>query len=169
MKDNNQNNDFHILQFSVKNMHIGADLYNIDKVIQLVNLNILPDSQPYTVGLLNLAGKIIPVFDLAICFGLPRNESYTLNTPILICSHKNKNVALIVDEIEGIETVLESMLQMDSEFKNKDSLFYATTTINDKLYLLLDMNKVFELKVTENEVNQPPGYINSKTLAKYNE
>lgn len=134
-----------LMHFSTIKVPMCMYLKNISKVLPLVALEPVPGGPAYLAGLMNKAGKTIPVIDLAIRSGLVRTEPYSLNTPILICSNDRDESAFIVDNVFGLITIDEKNLQMEQKFNKENSPFLAS--IVHELNSLLLINVDFMLKV----------------------
>jgi purine-binding chemotaxis protein CheW len=141
----NTNQLMHIL---VQGIHICLPIQYIVKVLPLVELKYIPKSADYCTGLMNLNGRSILVIDLAIRLHLKRTEKYHLATPIILCHEESREVGIIVDEIIGLIHVEDKNLQMQDQFTNKESPFKGTVTIDSKLALLLNMQKLLSIHLT---------------------
>jgi len=132
-----------VFQFKLSNVLICVDIKYIIKVLPLVELEPVPLSQPYLAGMMNFAGKSIPTIDLAIALGLDRKNSYTVDTPLLLCTNGSDEMAVIVDSVQGIETINAGQIQMRDEFKKENPFFLGTVIVADVQLLLIDMHKIF--------------------------
>lgn len=137
-----------VLHFSVQHIQMCMDIKFLEKVLPLTLIESLPHSPPYLIGLINVAGKSIPVMDLAIRLGLPHTETYSLETPILLCSHKSHQVGIIVDKVLGLADVKTADLQINDEFNQAASPFLAAVTTGDELSLLMNVERVLSISLT---------------------
>lgn len=104
-----------VVNFSTHEFHGSIDIRYVTKVIALPRLDPAPSSPEYMVGLLNIAGTIIPVIDLSMRLNMSRPKHYDLNTPILICKNNdNKQFGLIVESVYEIEDVSNEMIQVSN-------------------------------------------------------
>ncbi|MBI2785958.1 MAG: chemotaxis protein CheW [Legionella longbeachae] len=142
-----------VLHFRLKDIQVCMDLHYIEKVLPLPLLEIIPSSPIYFVGLMNFKNKCIPVLDLSICIGLVRDQTYSLNTPILLCSDGAHQIGLIVDNVVGLGVIDEEKIEIHEEMTNKSSPFFGAVTQNTGVVLLINISWVFALKLTE-ETNQ---------------
>lgn len=81
------------------------------RVLPLMTLQPLPKATARLCGLMNLQGESIPVVNVTNLLGQERQESYTIDTPILLCKYGDRKTALLVDEVVGIEEYKDSDLQ----------------------------------------------------------
>jgi purine-binding chemotaxis protein CheW len=73
----------------------------IEKIVAVVDIAPLPGGPEIVLGLINIEGEPIPVFDLRKRFGLPVRE-IELEDKLVIAQAANRRVALLVDEVVGV-------------------------------------------------------------------
>jgi purine-binding chemotaxis protein CheW len=140
-------NKFQVLHFLLGGVRFCMEIKYIEKISPLVLLEVVPNSPPYLAGLMNHAGKSIPVVDLAIRLGFKHNESYSLNTPILLCSENSRETGLIIDQIIGLDYIEADAIQMREEFSNENSLFLAAITLETEVALLINTSRVLNFNI----------------------
>jgi purine-binding chemotaxis protein CheW len=133
-----------ILHFQVKEMRLCAYLKYITKVLPLPMLDTLPGSPDYVAGLMNLAGKCVPVIDLRMRLGLSRDEDFSINSPLLLCEFNDDCAAIIVDDISGIVETDMLEVQAKPEFAQGMSLVLGAITLDNKLALLIDVEGLLQ-------------------------
>lgn len=138
-----------VLHFLVQDTQVCMNLHYIEKVLPLPLLEPVPSSPVYFVGLMNLKNKCIPVFDLAICIGLARDQIYPLNIPILLCSDGTHEVGLIIDKVLGLSDIDEKKIEIHEEFTNNNSPFFGAVTLETGISLLINISWVFAQKLTQ--------------------
>lgn len=129
------------------------DLNYIERVLPLPLLEKVPACPIYCAGLMNFKNKCIPVIDLALGIGLTREELYTLNIPVLLCSDGSHPLGLIVDKIIGLGEIDEEKIEIHEEFTGNESPFFGAITFAAGVSLLINLNWIFALKLTKN-INQ---------------
>lgn len=128
-----------LLNCFVNESHICIDLQFVKQSLPLTELQIMPNSPSYFVGLMNLAGKSIPIIDLGARLNLIRQEPYNLSTPVVLCSDNSHQVGFIVDKILGLYDVETKNLQKEVYTSEADSFFLATIKLENELSLLVNM------------------------------
>ncbi len=96
-----------LLCFRVLDRHLAISTSNTREVFALSNITSLPLTPPLLVGLTNLRGSALPVFDLA---GLWRNESREiklLESRCIAIEDGTQVIALLADKIEEILAISE--------------------------------------------------------------
>lgn len=135
-----------VLLFKMGGMLACIDLVNVERTISLVAMQLMPGGAPHVAGIMNYAGNSLPVVDLAIRLGLP-SAPYTLDTPIMICVHGQQRVAVIVQDIVGIQTLHSQDRQLTREFARNAAAFRASAHTDLGLALLLDAAWLMETQL----------------------
>lgn len=138
---------FHALKFYTKDQLFCIDLAYVEKVIQFVALHQVPHVPPYFKGFLNLHGQEMPVIDVAERLGFETNTIYTLDTPIILCQEQDKPIALIAENVSGIEELNRSLLQMqDILQQEKEGLLEGALVTSEGDALLIRLSSFFHLE-----------------------
>ncbi|KTD54876.1 chemotaxis signal transduction protein (cheW domain) [Legionella sainthelensi] len=146
-----------VLHFLLQDIRVCIELRYVAKVLPLPLLEAVPSCPVYCAGLMNLKSKCIPVLDLAISIGLPREQIYPLNIPVLLCDNGSHQMGLIVDNILGIDEIDEKRIEVHEEFTQSNSPFFGVITLETGVSLLINIDWVFTLKLTQ-EINQVTNY-----------
>ncbi len=138
-----------VLHFLLQDIQGCIELSHVAKVLPLPLLEIIPSCPVYCVGLMNLKSKCIPVLDLGISMGLLREQIYPLNIPVLLCDNGSQQIGLIVDKVLGISEIDEKKIEIHEEFTNGSSPFLGAVTLEIGVSLLINIDWVFTLKLTQ--------------------
>ncbi len=150
MRQIENDNKLHVLHFMLQGIQLGLDLNTVKKVVPLTSIEKLPKSLDYVVGVMNLAGKSVPVIDLALRLDLKRKNEYSLNTPIILCQEEMYETGIVVDEILGIEIVEKDLLQKNKNVLDINSPVVGVIDINGNLILMLDTSKIVDKNISIN-------------------
>ena len=93
------------LTFILGGSAYGLPILKVREIIRLIDITPIPRMPEYVRGVINLRGKIVPVIDLRIKFGLPNTT--TTNRTCIIVTHvamgsTTKLMGLIVDALEEV-------------------------------------------------------------------
>ena len=138
-----------VVHFLLQDVQVCMDLHYVEKVLPLPLLEPVPGCPIFLAGLMNLKNKCVPILDLALCIGLTRDQIYPLNIPILLCSDGIYHLGLIVDKVLGLAEIDEEKIEIHEEFTSKNSPYFGAITLETGVSLLLDMNWVFAVKLTQ--------------------
>jgi purine-binding chemotaxis protein CheW len=137
-----------VINFSTRDFQACIDINNLVKVISLPQLNITPEGPDYNIGLMNMAGTIIPVIDLCMRLNASKPKQYSIYQPILICKDKqNQFFGLIVDKVEGITTVLPGMLQKNVNNTSESTFVSGMIILEGGISLLINVENMLNEKV----------------------
>jgi purine-binding chemotaxis protein CheW len=64
-------NSIEILTFALEDEIFALEAVHVREILDLTNITSVPGAQPFVDGLLNVRGKVIPLADLRLKFGLP--------------------------------------------------------------------------------------------------
>lgn len=90
-----------LLTFRLGGQVYGLAVTEVAQIIEMVTLTLLPQTPWAIQGVFNWHGKIVPVLDLRLRFGLP-HKSYQLHTPIILTHLREYTLGLIVDWVEDV-------------------------------------------------------------------
>ena len=116
------------LIFNLGDEFYAIPVLKVREIIRLLEITPIPQMPPFILGVINLRGKIIPVLDLRLRFGLAQAQT-TQSTCIVVAHIKSPaghtiNMGLVVDGVEDVlnispEDIEETPLfgaQLNTEF-----------------------------------------------------
>ncbi|WP_233143038.1 chemotaxis protein CheW [Marispirochaeta aestuarii] len=131
--------------------NIGKEIYGINimvvtDIIELQKITEVPDMPDYIKGVINLRGKVIPVMDLRLRFGMePR--AYDDRTCIIIVHVENTSIGFIVDTVSEVKDIRESDIDPPPSFKKhaaRDRYISGLGKVDEEVRILLDVKKILE-------------------------
>lgn len=135
------------LTFKLANEEYGLEILKVREIIGLIDITELPRTPEYVKGVINLRGKVIPVIDLRLRFGLDEAE-YTEKTCTIVVEIKENGIdvqiGVIVDEVSEVLNVSTEDLQETPKFGisiNTDFILGMAKSQN-AVRTLLDIDKV---------------------------
>jgi purine-binding chemotaxis protein CheW len=90
-----------LVTFSLDDRKFALYVSAVQRIIRVVEVTALPKAPEIVVGIINLQGRVIPVFDIRMRFQLPARE-VQLNDQLIIASTTKRTVALIVDSVNDV-------------------------------------------------------------------
>jgi purine-binding chemotaxis protein CheW len=136
------------LTFILAEEEYGIGLLKIKEIIGVKNITMIPKSPAYVKGVINLRGKVIPVIDLRIKFGLVARE-YMNRTCIIIVemakAARKVMIGIIVDSVSEILKIKAVEIEDAPNFGNHWEMGYilGIAKIGGNVKILLDIDKVF--------------------------
>jgi purine-binding chemotaxis protein CheW len=95
----NQNQE--IFCFKIDDKRYGFPLASIERFIQAITINPVPNSPPLIYGLINYYGSLIPVINFRHCLKLPEKPVHADNYFIIVVTPKRK-LAIVVDDMDDM-------------------------------------------------------------------
>lgn len=131
------------LTFSLAGEEYGLEILKVREIIGLMAITAVPRTPAFIKGVINLRGKVIPVVDLRLKFGLAEGER-TEETCIIVVDVGAIEMGIIVDNVsEVLNIVAEEIEDTPSFGVNVDSDFIlGMGKAKGKVTILLDISKV---------------------------
>ena len=134
------------LTFQLGREEFGVGVMKIREIIRVQDVTAVPGTPAYLKGVMNLRGRIIPVIDLRLKFGMPAIE-HTPHTCIIVVQVNGEAVplliGLIVDEVSEVLVLRSADIEDTPDFgaqRCHDILGMAKT--KGKVKILLDIDRV---------------------------
>ncbi|MDC3960357.1 chemotaxis protein CheW [Polyangium jinanense] len=80
----------------------------------------VPGTPPYVAGLIHIRGRVVPVVDLRLRFGLPRIEP-TMDSRVIVVQSGERTVGLLVDSAREIMKIAPEGLQAPPSWMGGES------------------------------------------------
>ncbi len=98
-----------VLLFELADSRYGLWLSCVREVARAVHPIPLPGAPPVVLGVIQLHGEVVPVFDVRSRFGKPSREAIP-SDQLIIAKVRKRLVALGVDRVSGITDIPEGQL-----------------------------------------------------------
>ena len=125
----------------------GTEVLKVREIMGLQDITAIPQVPEYVKGVINLRGKVIPVIDLRLKFGMVPEE-YTARTCIVVMrTHEGDEetmIGMIVDGVVEVLNLLASDIEDTPDFGPGVVTPYLTgiAKIKGKVKILLDIDHV---------------------------
>ena len=135
------------LTFIIGKEEFGVGVLKVREIMGIQEITAVPQTPPYLKGVINLRGKVTPVVDLRLKFGLPSID-YTQRTCIIVVQVKNGSAVLlmgiVVDEVSEVITMAPGDIEDTPDFGSHVATSYilGMAKIKGKVKILLDINEV---------------------------
>jgi len=131
------------LTFALGKEEYGIDIGDVREIIGIQMITEVPDMPHFIKGVINLRGKIIPVMDIRIRFGLEERE-YNERTSIIVVNIHNTDVGLIVDTVSEVLDIEKENIEQTTEVgKGKENQYVkAFGKVDNSVKILLDIQNL---------------------------
>jgi purine-binding chemotaxis protein CheW len=135
------------LTFKLANEEYGLEIMKVREIIGIMDITKLPKTPDFVKGVINLRGKVIPVVDLRLKFGLEEVD-YTDKTCIIVVEIGSDGEAyqmgIIVDAVSEVMNVSVDEIEPTPRFGVAVNTEYILGMAKgkDSVRTLLDIDKV---------------------------
>lgn len=135
------------LIFELDQRSYGMPVMEVSEVNKLITITHTPNTPEFIKGVINLRGKIIPVLDLRLKFGMPEKE-YDAETCIIIVNvlagQLKKQMGIIVDRVSEVFDIPLSEIDPPPDYGTRieEEIFTGIGKIKSKLVMLINLKKL---------------------------
>lgn len=137
------------LTFTLDREEYGIGILKIKEIIGMMPVTPVPQTPPYVKGVINLRGKVIPVIDLRLRFGMDR-IGYTERTCIVVVetevSAGTALIGIVVDSVSEVLNIRAELIEdppsLSADLSSSYILGMAKT--EGSLKILLDIDRVLQ-------------------------
>jgi purine-binding chemotaxis protein CheW len=140
-----------LLIFKIDNQQFALPITAVEKVIEIVDIRLLPKTPKYVCGIINMHGEIISVINLRLLFGLQEKE-IELSDQLLIVSTSLFKHALWIDSTDKIIEIDRNKIVHSEEIKYGEKYVQGVVKLENGMVLINDVEKFLssdELKELE--------------------
>jgi purine-binding chemotaxis protein CheW len=98
------------LTFLLRGQIYAVSIGAIREINRVGEITPVPQAPSFVSGVINLRGKVIPVVDLRLKFGLPFTD-FTRETCIVVIEVEHGQVGIIVDSVSGVVDFLDNQIE----------------------------------------------------------
>ncbi len=135
------------LTFHLDKEEFGIQVLKVREIMGVQDITVVPQTPDFVRGVINLRGKVIPVVDLRLKFGLAEKE-YTQRTCIIVVNVEAGELSLlmgiIVDGVSEVLTLAPADIEDTPDFGNGVETPYllGMAKVKDRVKILLDIDQV---------------------------
>lgn len=135
------------LTFGLGKEEFAIQVMRVREIMGVQEITAVPQTPEYVKGVINLRGKVIPVVDLRLKFGM-QPQDYTQRTCIIVVQIEQEDARLltgvVVDEVSEVVTLQSGDIEDTPDFGRGVATPYllGMAKLKGKVKILLDINKV---------------------------
>lgn len=135
------------LVFHLGKEEFGIRVLKVREIMGILDITAVPQTPAYVKGVVNLQGKVIPVVDLRLKFGLPEIEYHERTCIIVVHVPGEAGSTLMGVVVDGVAEVLnlaESDIEDTPSFGNGVTAPYllGMANVKGKVKILLDIDQI---------------------------
>ena len=134
------------LTFMLGDEHYGLEIIRVREIIGMMDITHVPQTPPFLKGLINLRGKVIPVIDLRLKFGLDQTV-YTERTAIIVVEieldRAPARMGVIVDKVSEVIYLTADAIEETPGFGAglRTNYILGLAKAKDRVIILLDIGE----------------------------
>jgi len=152
MKAASESREGKYLTFELGGEAYGLEILKVKEIIGIMNITSVPRMPEYVKGVINLRGKVIPVIDLRLKFGMEPLE-YNERTCIIVVDITGRSansvmVGIVVDSVSDVMNIGDDEIEDTPTFGVKLNTEYILGMAKSKggVKILLDIDRVLSNK-----------------------
>jgi purine-binding chemotaxis protein CheW len=148
---NAQDTQNQYLTFFLADEEYGVSILDVQEVRVWDGVTSIPNAPAYVKGVLDLRGVIVPIIDLRMRFNMETVE-YDETTVIVVLKievgDKQHIIGIVVDSVSDVLDVNEDQQKAAPDFETSENTEFISglATVNNKMVILLDTNKLLTRK-----------------------
>ena len=138
------------LTFCLGKEEFAVRVLNVREIIGIQDITTVPQTPAFVKGVINLRGKVIPVVDLRLKFGLPE-QAHSERTWIIVIQVDSDhgaslNTGVIVDEVSEVLNLTGAEIEPTPDFGDNVATPYllGLAKVKDRVKILLDIGQVLK-------------------------
>lgn len=139
------------LTFKLDDEFFGVDVKKVIEILEVPDITSIPLSPDYMAGIINLRGKVLPLIDTKIKFGLEPVE-FNVETCIVVIEieveGETLQIGTLVDSVQEVLEIPQAEVQPSPSIEAKYKLEFIRGMIrkDDDFIMLLNLDEVFSIQ-----------------------
>jgi purine-binding chemotaxis protein CheW len=138
------------LSFTLADEEYGIGILKVKEIIGMMPITTVPQTPAYAKGVINLRGKVIPVVDLRMKFGMPELD-YNDRTSIIVVemtglSDRDVQIGIVVDSVSEVINIKTEDIEDTPTFGTRLDMDYVLgmAKMEGGVKILLDIDRVLD-------------------------
>jgi purine-binding chemotaxis protein CheW len=136
------------LTFKLGDEEYGLEILKVQTIIQMQEVTKVPKTPHFVRGVINLRGKVIPVIDLRVKFGLETREDTDKTCIVVVQATREEQDAttmgIIIDEVNEVPQISAEDIEETPSFGSNvnTSFILGMAKLGGNVKILLDIDRV---------------------------
>lgn len=140
MSEDNAKSEVEFVTFSAGKQSFSIEITQVREIRRWSPVTALPHAPQEVLGVMNLRGSVIPIYDLAARFGLGQTPENPRNV-IVVAMHGGQTVGLLVEAVSEILSVSREQIQETPDIRSE----MARQSITGVIPMESGMTRVIDL------------------------
>ncbi len=126
------------LTFHLHGEDYGFSISYVTEIIGIQKITVVPDMPDEIKGVINLRGRVIPVMDVRLKFGLPSRE-YDDRTCVIVVDVDDLTTGLVVDRVNEVVEIPTTQIEPPPNHGGTRNYIQGMGKIDSDVKILLDI------------------------------
>jgi len=142
------------LTFMLADEEYGVDILRVQEIRGWDSATAIPNAPDYVLGVVNLRGVVVPIFDLRKRFHLD-NAEFNAETVIVVVKVEHdkgeRTIGMVVDAVSDVYNITADNINDAPEVGSSVNMEFikGLATINNEMIILLDVDELINVGVLE--------------------
>jgi len=129
--------------FRVADMTLALAARGVLQMESYAGATAVPGAPPFVAGIMQLRGRVVPVIDLRVRFGMPAAVA-GFDTRVVVGEHEGRAIALVTDAAREVIRIADAQLEPPPPLlaTGAGRFVAAVAHLGDRTVLVLDFSKV---------------------------
>ena len=135
------------LTFEVQDEEYAVNIAYVTEIVGMQRISEVPDVPGCIKGVINLRGKVIPLMDMRLRFGMPWRE-YGERTTIIVLEMEDVPTGLVVDRVTDVLTMSPDSISPPRQWKGDgdESVVKGLGKRDDGVSIILDVPRLLSAR-----------------------
>jgi purine-binding chemotaxis protein CheW len=151
-----QDANVQFLTFAVDQNEYAVDIMKVREIRGWHDTTRIPNSPEYMMGVINLRGTVIPIFDLRNRFSLGKTTPSEKNV-VVVLAVADRTLGILVDAVSDILTInrgdIKQAPSASKETGIDDAYVSGLISVSEKMVILLDVEYLFDRSMLDQAEN----------------
>ena len=140
------------LTFMLADEEYGVDILRVQEIRGWETATAIPNAPDYVLGVVNLRGVVVPIFDLRKRFNLS-NADFTSETVTVVVRVQHdkgeRTIGMVVDAVSDVYNITSENINATPDVGGSVSMEFikGLATVNDNMIILLDVDELINVGV----------------------
>ncbi|RYZ78606.1 MAG: purine-binding chemotaxis protein CheW, partial [Proteobacteria bacterium] len=132
------------LTFQLMEEQYGVPIETVREINRVGEITPVPRTPEYVKGVMNLRGKIIPVVNLRVKFGM-NTQDYTRDTCIIVIDTEIGQVGMIVDSVKEVVDLVANQIEPSPVLGHEATMSFVRGMgkVDQRVIILVDIVSAF--------------------------
>lgn len=143
------------LTFGLEAEQYAVNITYVTEIVGMQKISAVPDVPAFIKGVINLRGKVIPIMDARLRFGLPWRD-YDDRTTIIVLELDGVSTGMVVDRVNEVLDIPLEQINPPPRWHNHadQGVIRGLGKTEDSVYIILEVRRLLNNRPTHLDADQ---------------